>query len=555
MGGNGFGDAPSQPGNAPHQGFPHGPQQPPVSLPMQPPPPPPENPQYGRGPPQPQIPMQPPLHDSPQRLFDGTRARSVRIRSEGEKAFAMRPNTGLASVNLDTVTQQAGYLDTASGDQLFYWFFASRSDPSNDPVVIWLNGGPGCSSMEAIVFENGPVFMQNGQNKYNPYSWNTRANVLYIDNPAGVGFSVGNHRIDNSITAAEDFSHAITSFYRKYPFLMKNDLHIAGESYAGRYIPVFADAINADKRIPKKVKSVLIGNGLVSPIAEYSSYQPMLCGKGGRISVLSDKVCSKMENSSPNCLRHVQGCMNQDRMDCMLAGPACSPLEEQIQKFNPYDIRDASCADSKTKLCYPELDNVQDFFNSFEVKTAIGLSDPQNFDFQICNNKMNSKFYSSEDPFQPTFHNITNLLEGDTSVLVYNGDADIILNWLGGLQWTRDLEWSGHRLFNQAAEHLQKWRPKSDEKARGEFANYGNFTFMRVYDAGHMVPHDQPESAFLMLDTWIHGDPAFTAKYDTPTPSTAAGTAASGTPVSPSGSDVPSASASGSDAGSAGLVI
>jgi hypothetical protein len=69
----------------------------------------------------------------------------------------------------------------------FYWMFESRSDPANDPLVVWLTGGPGCSSILALFFENGPCSIhEDGQStKPNPFGWNDRANVIWVDQPAG----------------------------------------------------------------------------------------------------------------------------------------------------------------------------------------------------------------------------------------------------------------------------------------------------------------------------------------------------------------------------------
>ena len=73
----------------------------------------------------------------------------------------------------------------------FYWMFESRHEPSTDPVLLWMTGGPGCSSEVALFGENGPCSVNaNGTGTIrNPYSWNSRANVIYIDQPAGTGFS------------------------------------------------------------------------------------------------------------------------------------------------------------------------------------------------------------------------------------------------------------------------------------------------------------------------------------------------------------------------------
>lgn len=100
----------------------------------------------------------------------------------------------------ETVHNEAGYIDLlAPPRKFFYWFFESRNDPANDPFIVWMSGGPGCSSQLALYAENGPYKVtRNGGKKsqnftvsLNPYSWNSNATVLWIDQPAGAGFSTG----------------------------------------------------------------------------------------------------------------------------------------------------------------------------------------------------------------------------------------------------------------------------------------------------------------------------------------------------------------------------
>merc|ERR1719456_1262800 len=90
-----------------------------------------------------------------------------------------------------SVKQHSGYFSVGGSKKYFYWLFESRSDPANDPTVMWLAGGPGCSSMTGLLFENGPCSVDaNGSSTIlNPYSWNARANVMWVDQPPGTGFS------------------------------------------------------------------------------------------------------------------------------------------------------------------------------------------------------------------------------------------------------------------------------------------------------------------------------------------------------------------------------
>ena len=116
------------------------------------------------------------------------------------------------------------------------------SDPVNDPVTIWFNGGPGCSSMLAFMQENGPLCIDDGENfiKTNPHPWNTRMNMLWIESPAGVGYSWAETEQDletNDMVQSQDALAALKSFYVKFPEYLPNKLFVSGESYGGIYVP------------------------------------------------------------------------------------------------------------------------------------------------------------------------------------------------------------------------------------------------------------------------------------------------------------------------------
>jgi cathepsin A (carboxypeptidase C) len=113
----------------------------------------------------------------------------------------------------DSVASKSGYYKVEGSKNLnyFYWFFESRSDPTNDPVIIWLTGGPGCSSILALFAENGPCSVNaDGTSTIpNPFSWNSNANIMWVDQPAGVGFSYGDKSDydSNEAEVADDLYH------------------------------------------------------------------------------------------------------------------------------------------------------------------------------------------------------------------------------------------------------------------------------------------------------------------------------------------------------------
>lgn len=135
-----------------------------------------------------------------------------------------------------------GYLPVTSTKSLHYMLVESQDKPSEDPLLIWFNGGPGCSSLLGFFQENGPWIIDDELHevKKNDHSWNKRANVLYLESPAGVGFSVANAEADtyhNDISQSEDAWVALQQFYELFTEYKERDLYISGESYGGIYVP------------------------------------------------------------------------------------------------------------------------------------------------------------------------------------------------------------------------------------------------------------------------------------------------------------------------------
>jgi cathepsin A (carboxypeptidase C) len=128
-----------------------------------------------------------------------------------------------------TVKQHSGYLDIADDKHLFFWFFESRNSPSTDPLVLWLNGGPGCSSSTGLFFELGPCSVANeGQNTtFNKYSWTSSANMIFLDQPVNVGFSYaeGGTTVNNSPVAGKDVYAFLELFLAR-----DGDIRIASEN-------------------------------------------------------------------------------------------------------------------------------------------------------------------------------------------------------------------------------------------------------------------------------------------------------------------------------------
>ena len=166
----------------------------------------------------------------------------------------------------------SGYLDF-SRSRYHYVFFDSQYDPDNDPLILWLNGGPGCSSLLGMTYENGPFVFETNTSilKLNEYSWNKKANVLYIESPGGVGFSKGERKVYDDGNTAEDNLQAVLAFFKKFPEMRKNDFYITGESYSGIYVPYLAYEIIKYNKLPSSretkinLKGTMVGNACTHP--------------------------------------------------------------------------------------------------------------------------------------------------------------------------------------------------------------------------------------------------------------------------------------------------
>ncbi|GFO28043.1 carboxypeptidase [Plakobranchus ocellatus] len=164
-----------------------------------------------------------------------------------------------------TFRQYSGYLRALDGKMLHYWFIESENSPQSDPLVLWLNGGPGCSSLFGLLGENGPLRMvpERAVEK-NPFGWTKVANMLYLEAPAGVGFSFSkskDYSTNDDDTAINNFA-ALKDFFRKFPEYKDHDFYISGESYAGYYIPTLVSLI-IDSPV-FNLKGFFIGNSFSS---------------------------------------------------------------------------------------------------------------------------------------------------------------------------------------------------------------------------------------------------------------------------------------------------
>lgn len=415
----------------------------------------------------------------------------------------------------------SGYMDISGSNydkdgedkHLFFWMFEKRgSFDENTPFIVWLTGGPGCSSTLALLTENGPCSVNpDGETTtVNPSSWTEAAHMLWLDQPAGVGFSYGQETDSNEAMIAEDAYWFFQAFFQAYPEYANNPLYIVGESYAGHYVPSIShriyqgnQAISAAENVQKSTihlnyAGLAIGNGLTAPEKQYPAYPEMVYNNSHGIRVVDETTYKAMKEAVPRCTQLIHQCNAGDGFindfACQSAFLVCnmaltSPY--QMTGLNPYDIR-KKC--EKPPLCY-DFSHVQKFLNSPDTKRALHVDEKHSHAWQSCNYGINMKFHT--DWMKDFSGYVAELLEAGYPALIYVGDVDFICNYIGNKAWTYDLEWSGKSAFQAAEEH--EW--KSTGKAR----TANGFTFLQVYDAGHMVPADQPENSLDMITNFVAG--------------------------------------------------
>jgi cathepsin A (carboxypeptidase C) len=321
-------------------------------------------------------------------------------------------------------------------DDMFYWWFESRSAPNEDPLVLWLTGGPGCASEIALFYENGPYqFEADGQTlKSNPHSWNSNANLLYVDQPVGTGFSHADvtHMVTNEDEVADNMATFMQKFLEQFPQLQGRDFYITGESYAGHYIPAISHAFQFKYKDQLKLnfKGMAIGNGLVDPLIQYPQYDVF----SKENALINEAEYLALKAGFAGC----QGLIETHVWPVALE--FCQLLTTAIlgnptnPRFNVYDIRE-KC--DKPPLCY-DMSPADNLLAQDSIKEVLGV---KGRDWQECNMVVHTALLG--DWMKNLAPKVTDILNAGLDVLVYSGDKDFICNWRGGEAWTLKTQWEG----------------------------------------------------------------------------------------------------------------
>lgn len=221
-------------------------------------------------------------------------------------------------------------------------FFEARNRQPDAPLLLWLNGGPGCSSIaNGLLLEHGPCVINTADmgesTVYNENSWNEIANIIYLDQPAGTGYSYSSDgsKVDTHIDLAKDVYAFLQMFFARYPEYLSAPFHVAAESWGGHFAPVIADliyrmnqnlaSIPRDDMVKINLQSLILANGFTDPTVQFPAHVEYVCGAAPYpVFDPNGAVCSFMRSTLPNCMRLMAACRRlPSRATCLSAQSVC----------------------------------------------------------------------------------------------------------------------------------------------------------------------------------------------------------------------------------------
>ncbi|CAL5354379.1 hypothetical protein CsSME_00042641 [Camellia sinensis var. sinensis] len=444
------------------------------------------------------------------RLEPGQLSRKALLEQEADRV------TKLPGQPPVTFRQYSGYVtvNKTHGRAMFYWFFEATYKPENKPVLLWLNGGPGCSSIGyGAAEELGPFFPQNDTRtlKFNNRTWNKAANLLFLESPVGVGFSYTNTSTDidqlgDTITAKDSYIFLV-NWFRRFPQFKSHEFYISGESYAGHYVPQLAEQIfDNNKNAPKddyiNLKGFIIGNALLDDETD----QKGMIDYAWDHAVISDRVYadvkSKCNFTDPNTSN-----------DC---GVALNDFFVAYNDIDMYSLYTPLCVDStssttrKTPMIQgiaPQLfskiegwhqrpagydpcisDYTEIYLNRPDVQHALHANVTKiPYPWTHCSD--NITFWS--DAPSSILPLIKKLIAEGLRVWIYSGDTD------GRIPVTS----TRYTLKKLGLKTIEEWTPwfTNHQQVGGWRIEYEGLTFVTIRGAGHEVPSFKPVQSLQLV--------------------------------------------------------
>ena len=428
--------------------------------------------------------------------------------------------TELPGLNWQPVFNQfSGYLNLAGTEKnIHYWLVEAETDPESAPIAFWTNGGPGCSGLIGFMTEQGPFRPDiKGDLQPNLYAWNKIANMVFLEQPVGVGFSYSNNEDDYKIgddQAAKDNLATILAFFDKFPHFNHSKLFITSESYGGHYMPTLANEIinYNDEQTYSPMRINFQGFAVGNPYTDYYS------GVGAEMEtywgnqLLPKPLWDKyLENNCTDPLKQ-------------LNSTACSLLMlnfmKKIGNLNPYALDYPVCLSQQQlrmrEFLRDETENTDNemqyepcedlysanYLNKMDVKVALHVH--QDIVWEECSGTTKYNLADKMLPMEKYYKTILNSkTHPDLRVLVYSGDDDSVCGTIGTQRWIYDVGFTTSSLWDtwyntdgQTAGFITKFKTPFTKDSR--------FSFITVHYAGHEVPTYKPKDALELFEMYIN---------------------------------------------------
>ncbi|XP_019199833.1 PREDICTED: serine carboxypeptidase-like 45 isoform X2 [Ipomoea nil] len=394
---------------------------------------------------------------------------------------------------------------------LFYYFVEAEVDPSSKPLVLWLNGGPGCSSLGVGAFsENGPFRPSGNVLVKNEYSWNTEANMLYLESPIGVGFSYSTNSssyegINDNITAMDNLVF-LQKWYLKFPQYRNTSLFIAGESYAGHYVPQLAQMLLQSNE-KEKLFNLQLGNPVLEFATDFNSRAEYFWSHG-LISDTTYKLFTSACNYSRYVSEYYRGSLS----------PVCarvmSIVSRETSRFvDKYDVTLDVCISSvfsQSKVLNPQHvretidvcveDETVNYLNRRDVQNAMHARLVGVNKWLVCSDVLD---YELLDIEIPTIKIVGSIIKAGIPVLVYSGDQDSVIPLTGTRKLVHGL---AEELGLSTSTPYRVWF--AGMQVGGWTQVYGDMlSFATIRGASHEAPFSQPERSLVLFKSFLEGSP------------------------------------------------
>ncbi|XP_023944818.2 venom serine carboxypeptidase-like [Bicyclus anynana] len=389
-------------------------------------------------------------------------------------------------------TSHAGFftVNTDYGSNLYFWYFPAFNKNKAAPVVLWLQGGPGGSSLFGLFTENGPLIANKDGFSLRKHHWAHENHLIFIDNPVGTGFSFTKHDkgyCTDEQCVADGLYMCLQQFFTMFPSLRNNDFYITGESYAGKYIPSLAMKIHLSKHnIKINLKGLALGNAYCDPInqMDYGNY----LYQHGLIDFDQNKFFNKMQMAVVEEVRKENWVQADILMDQLMDGELTNySYFKNFTGFGNYynflDPTDKSESDMSIYIDLLKNDKLRKSIHVGGLPFHSGKEVQEHLKYDILKSVASC---------------VSDLLS-HYRLLFYNGQLDIIVAYPLTENFLRNLNFSSAKEYRTAARHI--WRV--DDEIAGYSKKAGNLTEVLVRNAGHMVPHDQPKWALDLITRFI----------------------------------------------------